>query len=141
MRILGLVPALEGLAKEFEERTKVKTEFAITGRSRRTVPDIETIVFRIAQEGLSNVAKHAEATSVRVLLDFTEAAIGLRIQDDGCGFNPQEVFRLDQKHQWGLIGIRERVALAGGACDIVSWPGDGTTIQVSIPIGEDETHV
>ena len=87
------------------------------------------------------MTKHAQATYVRLLLDFTEIAIGLRIHDNGCGFNPQEILRSDQKHQWGLIGIRERVALVGGTCNIVSWPGDGTTIQVSIPLNEETADV
>jgi signal transduction histidine kinase len=138
---LGLVPALDGLVKEFEDRTRVETEFKQTGNSRRILPDFETIVFRIAQEGLSNVAKHTQATLVQVHLDFMESSVGLRIQDNGCGFNPQEILHSDPKHQWGLIGIRERVALVGGACDIVSWPGDGTIIQVSIPLNEEAPDV
>lgn len=138
---LGLVPALAGLAKGFEDWTGVKTEFALSGSTRRLVPDLETIVFRIAQEGLTNVNRHARANSVRILVDYTEGAIGLRIQDDGRGFNPQEIFGSGVKKQWGLIGIRERVALVGGSCDIVSWPGDGTTIQVRIPLNEEIIHV
>ena len=139
---LGLVPALDGLVKEFEQRTQVKTEFVLTGSERRIMPDIETILFRIAQESFSNVTKHARASLVRILIDFGESAIGLRIQDNGCGFIPQDILGSDPKHQWGLLGIRERVALVGGTCDIVSWPGDGTTIQVTfrckrkVPVSE-----
>jgi signal transduction histidine kinase len=87
------------------------------------------------------VTKHAQATLVQLLLNFTELAVRLRIQDNGCGFNPQEILRSDPKHQWGLIGIRERVALVGGDCDIASSPGNGTTIQVSIPLNEDTSNV
>ena len=138
---LGLVPALYGLVKEFEERTHVEAQVKVTGSSRRILPDIETILFRIAQEGLTNVTKHAGATLVKVLLDFGETAVGLRVQDNGCGFNPQEILHSDPKHRWGLFGIRERVALVGGVCDIVSWPGDGTTIRVTIPLNEEIAHV
>ena len=134
---LGLVPALDGLVQEFEERTQVKTVFKLTGNRRRIVPDIETIVFRIAQESLSNVTKHARATLVSILISFSVSAIGLRIKDNGCGFDPQEILGSDPKHHWGLVGIKERVALVGGTCDIVSWPGAGTTIQVNIPLKEE----
>ncbi len=138
---LGLVPAVSGLAQEFNDRTQIETHFQLLGREQRIQAEIETIVFRIAQESLTNINKHAKATEVRVALDFGEASVGLRVQDNGCGFNPQEILNSDPKQQWGLLGIRERVSLVGGACNIVSWPDEGTTIQVSIPLDKEVASV
>ena len=134
---LGLVPALTGLVQEFSDRTQIETHFQLRGHEQRIQAEIETIIFRIAQESLTNINKHAQATEVSVFLDFGDTAVGLRIRDNGRGFNPQEILHSDPKQQWGLLGIRERVSLVGGTCDIVSWPGDGTMIQVSIPLNRE----
>jgi len=133
---LGLVPALDSLVKEFEQRSGVPTEFKFHGNGRRVKPDVETIIFRIAQEGLTNVSKHAQAQAVAVRLTITNQSLCLSVQDDGVGFDAQKVLHSDPRRQWGLIGIRERVALVGGNCDIRSQVGRGTKIDVCIPVSE-----
>jgi signal transduction histidine kinase len=138
---LGLVPALRGVAQEFEDRTRVWTRIKVTGQRRRLRPELETIIFRIAQEAFTNVNKHADASSLSVGLDFAPEEISLRIEDDGCGFDVKEVLRSDVKRHWGLLGIKERVALVGGQCDILSGPGRGTTIQVTVPLSEEPVDV
>jgi signal transduction histidine kinase len=138
---LGLVPALRGLVQEFENREGIQTRFWLTGEQRRIRPDVETIIFRIAQESLTNVSKHASASSLVLRLDFAAQEISLQIEDDGRGFDVEEVLRSNSKRHWGLLGIKERVALVGGQCDFVSGPDEGTTIQVSVPLSEEAVDV
>ena len=138
---LGLVPALRGLVKDFENRERVQVRFQVTGEQRRIRLDFETIIFRIAQESLTNVSKHANASSLMLRLDFAAQNISLQIEDDGRGFDAEEVLRSASKRHWGLLGIKERVALVGGQCDIVSEPGKGTTIRVSVPLSEEAVDV
>ncbi|HID53513.1 MAG TPA: hypothetical protein EYP41_15960 [Anaerolineae bacterium] len=133
---LGLVPALRGQVQKFEERTGIVTRFKVNGRIRRIQPEIETTIFRIAQESLTNVVKHADARHVTVQLTYDETAIHLMVQDDGSGFDQDEALRADSEYRWGLLGMQERVSLAGGDWEIDSQPGAGTSIQVSIPISE-----
>jgi signal transduction histidine kinase len=133
---LGLVAALKAQAREFEDRTGVSANFKIVGKRSRLRPELETVVFRIGQEALTNVAKHALADSVNILLNFNENCLKLRVEDNGRGFDPQNTLQPgdDQRKAWGLLGIQERVALVGGACFILSKPGEGTTIHVTVPI-------
>ncbi len=133
---LGLVPALKSQVQSFTERTGVRAELVLNGRRQRVQPEIETIVFRIAQEALTNVAKHAHANQVTVQIGFAEKVLNLEVRDDGQGFVPHTVFEASGgNHQaWGLLGMQERVALVGGACVVHSEPGQGTAVEVSIPI-------
>jgi signal transduction histidine kinase len=131
---LGLIPALKGQVREFESRTGVEAKFNVEGKRRSVRPDIETIVFRIGQEALTNVAKHADARHATVELCYDDQTLQLIVQDDGRGFDPGEALHLDgPRRAWGLLGIQERVALAGGTCSIVSQPGSGTRIEATIP--------
>ncbi|HEX6384479.1 MAG TPA: sensor histidine kinase [Anaerolineae bacterium] len=155
---LGLVPALQGQVQDFEARTKVRATFTLDGRRRRVQPEIETTVFRIAQEALTNVAKHAAATNVAVHLTFADTCLRLVVQDDGRGFDLNDVAdgistdgpSVDdtpanpgpqRRSAWGLLGIQERVALVGGNCQITSQPGAGTIVQVCIPLNDEGDNV
>ena len=133
---LVLVPALQSQVRSFAERAGVQADFVLNGRRQRVQPEIETIVFRIAQESLTNVAKHAQAGQVTVEISFTDNLLCLEVRDDGRGFEPPIVFESVGSGQqaWGLLGMQERVALVGGTCMIHSEPGQGTAVQVSIPI-------
>ncbi len=133
---LGLVAAFKAQAREFENRTGVETAFEVDGHRRRVLPEIETIAYRIAQEALTNVAKHAKANRVTISLQFQPNCLTLIVTDDGQGFEPLKATQADdgQRRAWGLLGIQERVALVNGTCDIVSQPGAGTTIRATIPI-------
>lgn len=139
---LGLVPAIRGLIKDFEGHKGLSAQFAARGHPRRLQPELEIVLFRITQEALTNVVKHAQADTVHVELTMRYQEIQLLIRDNGCGFNPDEVLHIDSRQRWGwgLLGIEERVALVGGDCHINSQPGLGTAIQVDIPIDKELLH-
>lgn len=137
---LGLVPALQGQLREFESRTGVNGALEINGRRRRLQPEVETIVFRIVQEALTNITRHAAARHVHIQLQFQPETLHLTIQDDGQGFDPQVALSPRAgRRAWGLLGMQERVSLVGGNCLIHSAPGQGTTIQITIPLDKEET--
>ncbi|MEZ4593194.1 MAG: GAF domain-containing sensor histidine kinase [Chloroflexota bacterium] len=133
---LGLVPALQSQVQLFSERTGVQAEFVLNGRRQRVQPEIETIVFRIAQEAMNNVAKHARASQVTVTIGFVDSLLNLEVRDNGRGFDARHMFEMSNgsRQVWGLLGMQERVALVGGSCVVHSQPGQGTAVQVSIPI-------
>ena len=132
---LGLVPALQGQVREFAHRTGIHVEFNLNGHRRRLQPEIETIVFRLVQEALTNVARHAAANHVTIQLDFQNHHLHLTIQDDGRGFDPNQALSPQSgRRSWGILGMQERVSLVNGQWDIQSTPGQGTTIEVTIPL-------
>lgn len=135
---LGLVPAVQAQVKEFEARTGVGAAFMADGPRQRLPSEIETVIFRIAQESLTNVAKHAEAQHVLVRLIFSEESVQLIVTDDGRGFDPDEALGADgrERRAWGLLGIQERITLVGGGFEIASRPGQGTTVRVWAPLDE-----
>jgi PAS domain S-box-containing protein len=131
---LGLVPALEWLVKDLEESYHMSTKFEVTGSSRRLGPEIELAVFRIAQEVLSNVRRHSQASAVEMTLDFGSDALTLIISDNGKGFDmPQRTSDLALSGKLGIIGIRERTRLIGGTIIVQSEPGGGTTVTLRVP--------
>ena len=127
---LGLVPALQSQVHSFTQRTGVQADFVLNGRRQRVLPEIETIVYRITQEALTNVTKHAQASHVKVQIGFDEHALHLEVRDDGRGFDSAN----NRRQVWGLLGMQERVALVGGTCVVQSQPGQGTAVKVTIPI-------
>jgi signal transduction histidine kinase len=135
---LGLVPAIKGQLRQLEQQAGVATRFTIDGDERRLEPEVETIIFRIAQEALNNVAKHAQASFVLARLSYTENNINCLIEDDGRGFDTEEVGQMEPYRRWGLLGIRERVELVGGTYHVVSAPGEGTTLRVCVPVASME---
>jgi signal transduction histidine kinase len=131
---LGLIPALRGHIRAFEQRTGIQAQLAIQGKGLRLKPEVETTIFRIAQESLTNVVRHAEARSVLVQLTFGERDVRLSVHDDGHGFDVEPALAgAGGRAAWGLLGIQERASLVGGAAEIVSRPGEGTTVRVFIP--------
>jgi signal transduction histidine kinase len=132
---LGLVPALRGQVQGFEARTGTHVGLQVEGKSQRMKPDVETTVFRIAQEALTNVIRHAGATSVSICLTFGPDGVTLRVTDNGQGFDPDAALagRRDAPPAWGLMGMQERAGLVGGTSRIESEPGQGTTVEVTVP--------
>ncbi len=131
---LGLLPALRGHMRAFEERTGIQTQLLVQGKSARLKPDIETTVFRIVQESLTNVVRHAAAGSVLVQIVFGERDVRLSIDDDGRGFDVAAALAgSDGRAAWGLLGIAERAALVGGTAEIQSRPGEGATVRIAVP--------
>jgi PAS domain S-box-containing protein len=131
---LGLVPALEWLIADLEKSSGMTTKVEVTGHRRRLGPEIELAVFRIAQEVLSNVRRHSQASSVEMALDFSSDALTLIISDNGKGFDmPPRTSDLALSGKLGIIGIRERTRLIGGTIIVQSDPGEGTTVTLRIP--------
>lgn len=129
---LGLSVALQQLASEFEARTRIRCQVTDHGGSLPVSPNAATCLYRIVQESLANVARHAKASRVDVSLRQTDLSETLTISDDGVGFDPA---RINPKHGClGLLSMKERVALADGTLDISSAPGQGTHITVSLPL-------
>ena len=135
---LGLAAAVKRFAEEHSERLGFSIDCQITGQGQRPVsPEIETAVYRIIQEALTNVAKHAHAHSVSVVLSYREASLLAIIEDDGKGFDVESVqgsAPIDKR--LGLFGMNERAALLGGRFSVESSPGNGTTVFVDIPLPE-----
>ena len=129
---LGLVAALEGYAHEFARRTGLVVRFEPACGGDRLPPQVELVLYRIAQEALTNAAKHARATRVAVSLVREPGAVSLTVRDDGRGFDPARAASAAQG--MGLFSMRERAELAGGSLTITSAPGSGATIAARIPL-------
>ena len=131
---MGLSAALDTLVREWAQMTGVAAEFHTTTPSpeRRLGKEIESHVYRIVQEALTNVAKHAEATRVSVLLKQAREELALIVEDDGHGFQGGTARHTDSG--MGLISMRERAALIGGEIQIESLAGQGATVFVKIPL-------
>ena len=129
----GLVPALERLTATFQERTGVRTALASNFPEQRLPTETETVLYRLVQEALTNVVKHAGAASVNVVLTRGDRSVSAVVEDDGRGFSPDEV----RDDALGLVGMRERLALLGGTLTIESNPGGGTALVASVPVGRD----
>jgi signal transduction histidine kinase len=109
----------------------VRCEF---GDLPRLPPEMETALFRICQETLSNVARHAHATAVLVQVGVDGGDVLVEIEDDGKGFDAEEVARREGRRPWGLLGIRERAEILGGTASVDSSPGSGTHVEVRVPL-------
>lgn len=131
---LGLVPALEWLTGGMEKQHGVATKFTVAGSQHRLTADKELVIFRIAQETLSNVRRHSQATAVSMSLDFAADALTLIISDNGRGFYlPQRASDLVLYGKLGVVGMRERARLVGGTIVIQSDIGCGTTVTLRVP--------
>jgi signal transduction histidine kinase len=131
---LGLVPALIAYGDDCSSRYPFSIDVVITGQRRRLPSEIETTLYRIAQEALTNIAKHAQATRARIQLHFELREVTLHIADDGMGMDVETAQRAAACGKgWGLAGICERVELAEGRLDIESSPDAGTQLSVWIP--------
>ncbi|HET7045901.1 MAG TPA: GAF domain-containing protein [Gaiellaceae bacterium] len=124
----GLVPALERLVDSVGEQSGIETQLEAR-LGERLSPEAETALYRIVQEALTNVVKHAEARHVSILLVRREASVSAVIEDDGRGFVPSEA----REGGLGLLGMRERLELVDGRFDVESQPGSGTTIVAEVP--------
>ena len=132
---LGLVPALEWLLSNLEKQYKINTNMSINGKQRRLTPEKELILFRVAQEVISNARRHSNASEVSMSIDIDDAALTLIISDDGSGFSPpQRASDLVQSGKLGIVGMRERARLVGGTLIVQSEPGKGTTVTLRVPV-------
>jgi two-component system CheB/CheR fusion protein len=133
---LGLQTVLQNYAEKWSERSGIAVDFHGGGLDRqRLPPEVETTVYRIVQESLTNVLKHAEARRVSVIAERRRDHILVIVEDDGKGFATCEVPNAPGSDRGlGILGMRERVALVGGALSLDSSPGCGTTARVRIPV-------
>jgi len=131
---LGLMPALEWLASDVEQHFGIAIEVEATPSLPRFPPEAELILFRVAQEALRNVWKHAKASRARVALEHADAKTVLVVEDNGTGFElPESMAALANRGKLGLVGMQERVRLLGGTLDVESEPGRGTRVTVALP--------
>ncbi|MGH2948341.1 MAG: GAF domain-containing protein [Solirubrobacteraceae bacterium] len=128
---LGLAPAIESLTARVSAVEGLGVDLQLDVGDRRLSPELETTVYRIVQEALSNVAKHSGAERVRVRVERTYTAVEVEVADDGRGFDVEQ-----RREGFGLVGMRERTALAGGRMDVSSSP-EGTVVRAAFPLGAD----
>ena len=134
---LGLSSALRWYANTLQERIKLEVHVEIRGEERPVASPVKIALFRIAQEALTNVVKHAQAKTAQVFLAYAEESVRIRITDDGRGFD-MVAAGSTKRVSWGLKGMEERTGLLGGRFEMHSRPGEGTTVEVSIPYLQEE---
>lgn len=139
---VGLASAVASYVDQWAARYGVATEFAVTGVSDRALPDAAaSTIYRVLQEALTNVAKHAAASQVSVILDQPDGEVRLIVEDDGRGFDVEAAARRSAVElRLGLAGMRERAALAGGTLTVESAPGSGTTVYVRLSLERPPTE-
>ena len=133
---LGIVPAISKYLDNFQETYGINCNLVIEGRERRLLPAMEVALFRLVQEGMTNVAKHAHSTKVEIYLIYKEDWTIARIQDYGKGFEVKTAMNAPGEH-FGLVGMRERVEMFSGRFSIQSIIGKGTSIEFSIPSSQE----
>jgi signal transduction histidine kinase len=128
---LGLADALQEYVRNWSDYTGVQAELHVRGGHGSRLPrEVDTVLYRIAQEALNNVAKHAHARGVNLIVERREHELTMIIEDDGDGFDPEEIRRTGAG--FGLQGMRERAALLGGSVEVESAPAKGTTVFVRV---------
>jgi signal transduction histidine kinase len=131
---LGLVAGLQYLADQEKSRSDLAVSIHVEGQRGRLDPLVETVLFRVAQESLTNVARHSGCNRAEILLCFNPEQVILSIKDEGTGFRLKNGKPLSRG--WGLAGMRERVESVGGIFKLSSHPGRGTVVEIVIPIAE-----
>ncbi|MFN8247297.1 MAG: PAS domain S-box protein, partial [Ferruginibacter sp.] len=131
---LGLVSAMEWQSDEFEKRFKIKSVFHSRLGNIALDNEVATGIFRIFQECLTNVLRHSKATEVKSMLTTVNGTLRLMVTDNGVGFNTPEI---ETKKTLGLLGMKERTLMMGGTYDISSRPGEGTTVNITVPVDQE----
>jgi len=125
---------MQRYVKDWGENFGLSVDFQATGLDRRLAPQVETTVYRVVQEALTNVVRHAEAQSVSVLLEYRGDSVVCIVEDDGRGFDVTSVLQANDMRRLGLYGMQERISLVGGKLAVESSAGVGTTVFVEIPL-------
>jgi signal transduction histidine kinase len=131
---LGLIPALKSLLKAYHSETGIRGSITVSAEIEKAEPSLRTVLYRVAQEALINVARHARASHVSLTIHCTDTGISMEIADDGQGFKVEPYTVAKKSPRLGLLGMRERVEMCGGRFSIDSAPGSPTTVRVAIPI-------
>lgn len=135
---MGLSTALQQFIEDYEQRLKIKVDFVVRGLSERLPLALETGIYRMVQEGLTNIARHAKAQNASVLIEQRPKGIRVIIEDNGQGFDAEAV--INERKSLGLRGIRERTALFEGKLTIESQPGQGTSLFIELPFIHGDTE-
>lgn len=130
---LGLIPALHTFMKGFREETGIRVSLAAFAAVEQTNSDKRTVLYRVAQEALTNVGRHAQATEAEVVIQKIGGDICMNIKDNGRGFLKPDPAHGKKNKRLGLLGMRERVEMVGGSFNVISTPGKGTTVEALIP--------
>jgi signal transduction histidine kinase len=139
---LGLLSAVRWYVQNRLSDTGVKARVEVTGDERELPPQVEIALFRVAQEAVINIAKHADARNVLVHVEFKDGSIAIEIEDDGIGFDASAAgVQSGDGQGFGLLGMQERIALLGGTFEIESSPASGTHIRVEVPLEEGKLRV
>ncbi len=131
---LGLIPALHTFMKGFKQETGIQVSLSADGAVEQVNGDQRTVLYRVAQEALHNVARHAHAGHAHVIIQKQAGAVCLKIEDDGEGFQAERETRIKKDKRLGLLGMKERVEMVNGSFRIESTPGKGTTIIAEVPL-------
>lgn len=129
----GLVAAIDLYAKQFSSRTGIKTVVRVSDTDTSFSPNTENVVFRIVQESLTNVLKHAQATQVIINVNASKNRLSLSIEDNGIGYDTMKTYE-NSEQGWGLMTMNERALAVGGTCRVQSKPGMGTHVIVEVPL-------
>ena len=132
---LGLIPALHSFLKSFTKKTGIHVSLTAFAEVEKLDGTKLTMLYRVALEALTNVARHAQANRVEMSLRKLPNAVGMEIKDNGISFDVEQVLHGKKNKRLGLLGMRERVEMVGGKFTVKSAPGHGTTIQAQIPLG------
>ena len=130
---LGLIPALHSFVKIFSKRTHLHVHLKAFAGVEQLDSNKRTVLYRIAQEALNNVSRHAQASRVEVIIQKLADGIGMKIKDNGKSFDLERVLNAKGRKRLGLLGMRERVEMVGGTFCVESSPGNGTSIEVKVP--------
>jgi signal transduction histidine kinase len=131
---LGLIPAIHSFMKGFTKRTHIPIRFTASAAVEQLNSTKRTVLYRVAQEALTNIAKHATAGRVKVSLKKISGAVRLEVHDDGKSFQVERVLIAKRNQRLGLVGMRERIEMVGGSFQIQSARGQGTTVCAQIPL-------
>jgi signal transduction histidine kinase len=130
---LGLIPALHSFVKAFSERTRIRIRLRIFAGVEQLDGAKRTVLYRVAQEALTNVARHAHATQVEMAIEKLAESVHMQIKDNGKSFSVGRMMNAKKNNRLGLLGMRERVEMVGGRFSIESAPGKGTAVEVHLP--------
>jgi signal transduction histidine kinase len=132
---LGLIPALHSFVKLFSQRTRIHVHLRAFAGVEQLNSGQRTILYRVAQEALTNVSRHAQANRVEIDIQKQVGGVSMKISDNGKSFQVEKTLNASGRKRLGLLGMKERVDMVGGRFDIESIPGKGTTVTAQIPLG------
>lgn len=135
---LGLIPTLRRYTDKFYEKSQVRTELIVIGNEKKLNPSLKVTIFRIIQEALNNVHKHAQTKRAMVKIEYQPSHLNLVVEDKGKGFNLEKVKEMTEENEsYGLLSLEERAELVGGKMKIITSPGKGTKIRIKMPFAKE----